>query len=365
MRLAIVDSAPVDTLGGIERAFADLAVRARARGHDVRAVGRPGSHFVAHLRALGVPALELPLRSDVDPRSLSGLARLYRELKPDAVIGTLNRDARLAGLARGFSRLPAIALLKGLPMMKSSWQHVFTYRHFVDGILAPTSWMKAEVERYPFVRHLPVPVLPDGIDDASFPPMGALVTARAAARAEHAVPPGRAVFMSVGHLIARKNFAFALDALARLPRGADFEYWIAGDGPEEAALRSKAEGAGLAERVRLLGRREDVARLLLCADALLVPSLLEQLPLAVLEARRAGVPHCLVAPVGAVKEMRELGAALLPVDDAGAWAEALGPALRAPGATLVPRDWRRDAETTVGLRLDFLARLAEGRRARR
>jgi glycosyltransferase involved in cell wall biosynthesis len=70
--------------------------------------------------------------------------------------------------------------------------------------------------------------------------------------------------------------------------------WV-GDGPLEGELRPQVRRLRLDTRVHFLGRRADVPGLLAGPDVLVLPSLFEGLPLAVLEAMPAGVP---VVPPG-------------------------------------------------------------------
>ncbi|WP_372729091.1 glycosyltransferase, partial [Nocardioides sp.] len=65
---------------------------------------------------------------------------------------------------------------------------------------------------------------------------------------------------------------------------------LAGDGPARADLEEQTRAAGLESRVRFLGDRRDVARLLAASDVLVLPSDREGLPMTVLEAMSAGVP---------------------------------------------------------------------------
>ncbi len=79
-----------------------------------------------------------------------------------------------------------------------------------------------------------------------------------------------------------------LDALTRMsPAG--WEMHFVGDGPEFDAVRRHADGCGLGDRVRFLGHRDAAADVLPTADIALLWSRYEGMPLALMEAMRAGV----------------------------------------------------------------------------
>jgi glycosyltransferase involved in cell wall biosynthesis len=121
-------------------------------------------------------------------------------------------------------------------------------------------------------------------------------------RASHGVAPNEFMFLAVGRLSPQKNFPLMLrafkDLVAKRP---DAKLLIAGVGPDEAVIKSVAADLGLNERVRFLGRQKDVAALLKSAEAFLMPSLFEGMPLALVEAMFAGLP----AIVSDIPVMRE------------------------------------------------------------
>jgi glycosyltransferase involved in cell wall biosynthesis len=102
------------------------------------------------------------------------------------------------------------------------------------------------------------------------------------------------VLLEVGRLCAVKGQRDAIAALPLLGR-ADVTLLLAGEDIEGGgayldALERQASQLGVRDRVRFLGRRDDVPALLAAADALVLPSWQEGLPLVVLEAMAAGVP---------------------------------------------------------------------------
>jgi starch synthase (maltosyl-transferring) len=90
--------------------------------------------------------------------------------------------------------------------------------------------------------------------------------------------------LTAARLDSQKGLPVLLEAAARLP-GAVFA--LAGEGPEEAALRHLAERLGVADRVHFLGRRDDIPSLLAACDVFALPSLYEGSSLALLEAMAA------------------------------------------------------------------------------
>jgi glycosyltransferase involved in cell wall biosynthesis len=79
---------------------------------------------------------------------------------------------------------------------------------------------------------------------------------------------------------------------------------LVGDGPARGKIESRIAELGLQSKVRLLGFRKDVPALLPLADVYAHASLLENCPIVLLEAARAGLPIAAV-PAGGVPELLE------------------------------------------------------------
>jgi glycosyltransferase involved in cell wall biosynthesis len=149
-------------------------------------------------------------------------------------------------------------------------------------------------------------------------------------------PPARAtpVVVCPARLVPVKGHAHLLDAAARLTaRGVGFELWLAGDGPEAAALARRIEELALGDRVRMLGTVPHAELLRLYGegkvDCVVLPSvdlgegLHEGLSVALIEAMAHGLP-VISTRTGGLPELLEDGAGLLvPPADAGAMADAL------------------------------------------
>lgn len=111
------------------------------------------------------------------------------------------------------------------------------------------------------------------------------------------------VLVYVGSLSPRKNVASLLDALAEIP---EISLVLCGAGPEAAQLRASAMRSNLFERVLFAGQVADPDEIIRHSDLLVLPSLAEGLPLAVLEAARAGRPS-LMSNIAVHRELAGLG----------------------------------------------------------
>lgn len=152
-------------------------------------------------------------------------------------------------------------------------------------------------------------------------PIGASPTPDPEVRREMAGGCERPVVLALARLHPQKGLATLLRAAAELSGVA---FAIAGDGPERQALESEARHLGIADRISFLGFRRDTAFLLASADAFVLPSEYEGLPLALLEAMAAGTP-VVAAAIPGVDEVVTDGVTglLFPAGDADALARSI------------------------------------------
>jgi glycosyltransferase involved in cell wall biosynthesis len=156
-------------------------------------------------------------------------------------------------------------------------------------------------------------------------------------RASLGTPEGSAVIIQVSRLGRGKGHAVLLQALGALGDVPAWEGWIVGgpQRPDEAAylaeLRAAAARAGLAGRLRFLGQRADVPRLLAAADVFCQPNTEpEGFGITFVEALYAGLPVVTTAHGGALEVLGESHGTLVAPGDAAALTAALARLLRDP-----------------------------------
>lgn len=136
--------------------------------------------------------------------------------------------------------------------------------------------------------------------------------------------PSEGALLFVGRLSQEKGLDVLLRALASPRAPKELTLDVAGDGPCAAPWKALSASLGLDARVRWLGVRADIPELLADAQALVLPSHREGLPLVILEAGACEVP-VLASRVGGVPEAvwESETAILVAPGDVDAWSRAL------------------------------------------
>jgi glycosyltransferase involved in cell wall biosynthesis len=161
---------------------------------------------------------------------------------------------------------------------------------------------------------------------------------RAGLRGELDTPSDACVILQVGRMEPYKGHTLHLDALARLAALPGWVCWIVGGAqrPHEAAylaeLKARGADSGIADRIRFLGERRDVPRLLACADIFCQPNLRgEPFGIVFIEALQAGLPVVTTALGGALEIVDEDCGRRVAPNDPAALADALHELIASPG----------------------------------
>jgi glycosyltransferase involved in cell wall biosynthesis len=334
--------------GGAGRVITQLA-RAQARhGHDVRLVTDAGGavgygSYPEYERALhdaAVPLIRVRstfTRETALNRAAAGdIARWTHAWAPDLVhahAGTPGVVARLAGFGSN-ETAPIVHTMHGWGIHKTPEQaaaDLDTLRR-ADGVATPSRAAAAALRQLG-LRRTDVQVLPYGIEDKATDtaPDAADV---AAIRSRGA----RAVALCIGTIGVRKNQRLLIESL---PFVRGLLAVFVGDG-DTALLHKQAAACGVGDRVLVLGHRPDASRYLALADALVLPSRNEGLPLAVLEALRAGVPVVATALPEIVEAVSaDFSAHLFASDNAAALADRLRAVCQTPRDDVMSRQLRQ------------------------
>lgn len=121
-----------------------------------------------------------------------------------------------------------------------------------------------------------------------FPP--ATATRNDALRSALGATPATTVLLCVAMFRPEKNQRELIEIVSALPPAADWQLWLAGDGPARAACEALATARGLGARVKFLGFHRDPTPLYTSADLAVHTSRSEALSNFLIEAQAQGLP---------------------------------------------------------------------------
>ncbi len=129
--------------------------------------------------------------------------------------------------------------------------------------------------------------------------------------------------ISMGDLIERKNYSTAIQAIAEA-KNPNLQYFICGNGSEEANLKALADKLGVSSQIHFLGFRSDIKELLAASDIFLFTTKQEGLPRSMLEAMASGLP-CIASRIRGNTDLLEDtdGGFLCEATDAANYADKL------------------------------------------
>lgn len=259
------------------------------------------------IQALGIPVHVLGMRRGIpNPLLVWRLMRLLRQINPDVVhtwmyhadlIGGL--AARLAGckrvvwgirhsnLSKTENKRSTLWVVKACAAL-SGWvpAHILSCSHRASTIHAAVGYAADKLH-----------VIPNGFDLGRFVPDSA---ARISVRAELGLPGDAPLVGVVARYHPEKNHSGFITAAALLCASVPHVHFVlAGAGVDilNSDLNAAIERKGLQANMHLLGRRDDVTRLMASLDVLASPSHGEAFPNVLGEAMACGVP-CVVTDVG-------------------------------------------------------------------
>lgn len=307
-------------MAGAENVVLQGCAALAAKGHAVRLFvivddrcPQYGEQFIAAARAKGIPVEPLRVRGRFDVRSIVELRQKLGEQGAELVHAHGYKALVYAMLARskrsslvvthhgetGHDRLAQF--YEGLARsLYTRVDRVFAVSNATTEALVAASVPRAKL------RTVPNPV--------SFPAPGS----------ETGPPRAEGALLFLGRLSEEKGLDVLLRALASHRAPKELTLDVAGAGPCAHGWKALSTELGLEQRVRWLGVRRDVPELLSRAEALVLPSRREGLPLVILEAGACEVP-IVASRVGGVPEAVWEGenAILVAPGDVEAWSIAL------------------------------------------
>ncbi|RFC48157.1 MAG: UDP-glucose:(heptosyl)LPS alpha-1,3-glucosyltransferase [Verrucomicrobia bacterium] len=171
----------------------------------------------------------------------------------------------------------------------------------LQGVIAVSSGVAAEVERYHRYPASQIRVVPNGVDPAVFCP--ATAEEQRSLREPLGISGSGLVAVFAGGDWSRKGLSHALKAVREVP--GTLLVVVGNGGREEGAFRQMARTLGIAERVRFVGQTSHPETFLRMADVLVFPTHYEAFSLVSIEAAACGLPVIMPSVNGATELVRD------------------------------------------------------------
>ncbi len=246
----------------------------------------PHLELAEQLKSKNIPVEIIPCDGQVDFGVLTRIRRLIRAKGIDLVHSHGYKANIYTFLASRFSSVPIVATAHnwtGKSEVPSIYNKLdrLVLRWFCrvsavsDGVVQKLRDSGLEASR--IVR------IPNGVDLTPFEASTSIETEYRGG--------SNAIVGVIGRLVKEKGCDYFLRAVAEvLPRFPDTKFIFIGDGPERESLELLARELGIQESVVFLGHSCDMPRIYASLDFCVLPSLLEGMPMTVLEAMAAGKP---------------------------------------------------------------------------
>jgi len=276
--------------GGAETQLVHLATRLKSRGWKVGVISLiPPKAYVKDLETVGISVFSLGIwRKLPDPRHVLRLARIIRKWRPDIVHSHMVHANLLARLVRPLAPIPVLVCSAHNIDEGGRFREIL-YR-LTDPLCDLTTQVsRAGVERYVRVGAVPrhkIRYIPNGVDTERFKPN---FEDRLRVRKELGVDGF--VWLAVGRFDFQKDYFNMLQAFARvIHKLPDTILLIAGDGPLKKTMENMTRELCIEKQVKFLGIRRDIPQLMNAADAYVMSSSWEGMPMVLLEASATELP---------------------------------------------------------------------------
>ena len=332
----------LDQIGGAERQLLDLSQELAQRGHwritviTLSGDATPSSTLAARLQHSNIAYLSLKMRKAwIDPQGWLRYLAWHRRQRPDLLHAHLPHASFFARLSHLIAPAPILVdTIHTSAAGPLSRRLAYRLTHRLSSQVTCVSQAVAASIRQSRTAPNPL-VISNGIaipslQAASPNPsidMGAPHLPSEMWESNSLTQTGPAFitpfrWLAVGRLAPVKDYPTLLRAFALLPNEPTLT--IAGSGPAEPELRALAAALHLHDRVHFAGFQPEIQPLLAQADAFVLSSLWEGLPISVLEASAAALPIVVTDGAG-TREALIPGTTgfLVPVGDSQALAEAM------------------------------------------
>ncbi|MEX2397762.1 MAG: glycosyltransferase [Balneolales bacterium] len=288
--------------GGAETQLMRLLLALSNYQHEIHLITLYSSkEYIGNLRAAGVKVYNLNLSSRVNPVNILYLYRVIKSINPDLLHSFLLQANIATRLAKAL--YPQGKLITSIRNEREGGVWVFPVYKATDRFSTVTTQVcRSGAKKYIDNRAVPegkMVVLSNGLEMKL---IKVPYRSRDLICNELTLDTKSFIWISVGSQRTQKNYVQLIKAFTRTKSYSKAYLLIAGESYQQKVLIKILRLYDVGNRVRLLGGRSDVPKLLKASDAYIQASKWEGFPNAVLEAMAYGVP-VVATKVGAIPDL--------------------------------------------------------------
>ena len=276
--------------GGQEKRTARLVNSLDKNNFKVFWAVQPNSELLKRRNEINADFFEVPIRKSYDLLALWKVIKIVKENHIDIIATHSGKDGWIGALAGLFTKAKVIRTRHLQTPISSSISY-----NLNDHVVTVSSQVK-EYLISRGVKKEKVSVIYTGIDTEKFYP-----SEKTNIKEELGLAKDTIIIGIVAVLRAAKRHRDLIEAFMNIQTDKDIAIAIIGTGPQEANIANLITSKHLTTKVFMLGHREDIDKLIPSFDIFVLPSNMEALGTAILEASACGIP-CVGSRVGGIPE---------------------------------------------------------------
>ena len=321
--------------GGGERVFAQIINRLSGKKYKIMVACLPTGAFVEKIKGSAAQIKSVDMRNRFNPGVILQLSSLIKREGVDIVHSQGARADFFARVAAKFAGAPVVVSTVPMPVegfdVSPIRKLIYTAfnrfsERFVDRFMVVSDALeKMMIERHRIGPQRVVKIY-NGIEEDEYCMADKEIVSRSSHfRKESGLDDDVPIIGVIGRLVWQKGFEYFIEAIPEvLNRFIDARFLVIGEGVLKDALEARHERLKLGDKLIFTGFRSDIKDVLASVDIFVIPSLIEGLPMILLEAMAMAKP-IVATDIDGIKEVLYNGEAglLVPPKDPKALSDAI------------------------------------------
>jgi glycosyltransferase involved in cell wall biosynthesis len=226
---------------------------------------------------------KLPFVNEADLYTITKLIAIVKKHNIDVIIPSMRKDYAIAGIVSRICGISNILWLGTTLDLRNKWIYNLVFNIMADGIIVNAKKIKETLLCSSFMRPEHIKVIYYGLDPDEIIPLSK----------DEIRKPFQFMVTAIGRVEHNKGFDFLIRSFAKflaLTEAPDAGIVIMGQGPQQKEYMELAATLGIGDRIYFTGFISNPFPYLKACDVFTLTSIVEGLPIALLEAMFLGAP---------------------------------------------------------------------------